>query len=140
MGILERHADKFIPEPNTGCWIWTAAVTSSGSGNGKRWNIPSAGWLEKVVRVTRIVCEEAHGPPPSPRHNALHDTANGCVGSLCVNPDHLRWGTQKENMADMTPEARSERIRQGAATMTPEARMERHRKMLAKRWPKRNGG
>ena len=134
MAILERHFDKFVPEPNTGCWIWTAGLSTG------RASYPSAGWEGKVVRVTRIICEEAYGPPPSSKHNALHNTANGCIGGLCVNPDHLRWGTQAENMQDISPEERSDRIRRGAAKMTIAARMDRHLKMLAKRWPKRKGG
>jgi hypothetical protein len=137
MSILAQHADKWRLKPNTGCWIWHGALGGSGSGASKRYDRPVVGKPGGggSIYITRIICEEAHGPPPSPKHNALHNTADGRVGAPCVNPDHLRWGTQKENMADMTPEARSERIRLGATRMSKEARMERHRKMLAKRWP-----
>lgn len=34
-------------------------------------------------------------------------------GGKCVNPEHLYFGTVKENMNDMTPEERSERSRKG---------------------------
>lgn len=133
--LLERHRDKWVEDGE--CYRWIAAVSARSDGSNPR---PCVGiGNRKIIRVARYVCEEANGPPPTPKHNALHDTPNGCIGTLCVNGDHLRWGTQKDNMQDMTPEERSERIRRGAAKMTPEARMERHRKMLAKRWPKGGG-
>lgn len=44
----------------------------------------------------RLVCELAHGPPPTPEHEAAH----GCNNSLCFNADCLRWATTAENNAD----------------------------------------
>ena len=46
----------------------------------------------------RVMCELAHGPAPSPKHEAAHNCGNG-RGS-CVHPGHLRWATHKENEAD----------------------------------------
>lgn len=49
-------------------------------------------------RVMRIVLVESGRPmPPAPGNHGLH----GCDNSLCLNPDHLRWGSHKENMADL---------------------------------------
>jgi len=31
----ERFFDKISPEPNSGCWLWTAGVDSCGYGNFK---------------------------------------------------------------------------------------------------------
>ena len=48
----------------------------------------------KTYRVSRLVCEAFHGPPPFPRAVAMHlddDTTNN-------RPENLRWGTQKENL------------------------------------------
>ena len=102
MSVLEQHTDKWVPEPNTGCYLWTGAVAGGGGrpmvGVGRDW---------RPTLVSRLVCEEVYGPPPTPDHQAAHNTPNGCVGGLCVNGDHLRWATRKENYADMTPEARS---------------------------------
>jgi hypothetical protein len=39
-----------------------------------------------------------HGPPPTPKHQAAHLCGRG--GDGCVNPHHLAWKTQAENMAD----------------------------------------
>lgn len=48
------------------------------------------------VRGTRWICEQAHGVPPTPDHEAAHN----CGNERCVSPRHLRWATHKENMAD----------------------------------------
>src|SRR5690554_4253043 len=55
----------------------------------------------KVRYLHRLVCEETHGPPPSPKHQAVHS----CDVKNCVNPEHLSWGTAKRN----TLEARDRR-------------------------------
>jgi hypothetical protein len=48
--------------------------------------------------VSRLVCQDVHGPPPSPKHEAAHSCGRGHEG--CVAPSHLRWATHKENIQD----------------------------------------
>lgn len=48
--------------------------------------------------VHRLVCEEIHGPPPSPLHHAAHSCGRGEDG--CVNPRHVSWKTPTENAND----------------------------------------
>jgi hypothetical protein len=55
-------------------------------------------WNGKQTNAHRVMCEMAHGSPPSPKHQAAHSCGNGKIG--CVHPEHLRWATPKENMAD----------------------------------------
>jgi hypothetical protein len=93
--LLERHSDKWTPEPNTGCYLWIACLSTSG-----RPNVYAKG---RTRIVARLVCEEVNGPPPTLKHDAAHNTPNGCVGGLCVNSDHLRWASRRENALD-TPE------------------------------------
>lgn len=50
------------------------------------------------TRASRVMCELAHGPAPSNRHEAAHSCGNGHEG--CVNPRHLRWATRQENARD----------------------------------------
>lgn len=55
----------------------------------------------------RVVCERAHGPPPTPEHVAAHSCGQGHEG--CINPSHLRWATHKENSLEMVEHGRSTR-------------------------------
>ncbi|WP_407646485.1 HNH endonuclease [Henriciella aquimarina] len=50
----------------------------------------------KPVFVSRAVCAQAHGAPPSQNWHAAHSCGNPC----CINPKHLSWKTAAGNMAD----------------------------------------
>ena len=69
------------------CWIWTASRTDRGYG--------SFGLDGKVRRAHRVAYELAVGPIPDGM-SILH----ACDNPPCVNPAHLRVGTQVQNMAD----------------------------------------
>lgn len=56
----------------------------------------------KHVKVHRAACEWAHGPPPQPGCVVLH----ACDHPACVNPAHLSWGTQLDNIKDMVAKGR----------------------------------
>jgi hypothetical protein len=116
---IERFADYWIPEPNTGCLLWLGPMGNKKSGPRKHHN-------GKNVIVCREVLREGVGEPPTPKHHAAHNTSMGCVGAEggCVSLQHLRWATARENQSDIPPERRSERIRAGRAAMTPERRSE----------------
>jgi hypothetical protein len=59
---------------------------------------PVLGFNGKVRKAARVMCDLAHGPTPSPRHQAAHACGNGNKG--CVNPNHLAWKTPSENNLD----------------------------------------
>lgn len=48
--------------------------------------------------VSRLVCEEVNGPPPTPDHETAHNCGKGHLG--CVTKSHLRWATHSENQMD----------------------------------------
>ena len=47
--IKERFEDKYIPEPNTGCWLWYGASVDGGYGclwlNGKNKRAHRVSWM-----------------------------------------------------------------------------------------------
>ena len=72
------------------CLIWPFARTKAGYPNMKH------GETYRVA--SRVMCEIAHGKPDDESLHAAHSCGNGRGG--CMNPNHLRWATPKENEAD----------------------------------------
>lgn len=95
LNLLERHRDKWVEDGE--CYRWIA---------GRRRDRASVWFNGKRVNISRLLCEEVHGSPLTPKHEAAHDTPNGCIGALCVNGEHLRWATRSENAMDVQPEER----------------------------------
>lgn len=58
----------------------------------------SLGYMGRRHWAHRLMCQFAHGDPPTPKHTAAHNCGKGHEG--CVNPRHLQWKTQAENLAD----------------------------------------
>lgn len=54
--------------------------------------------LGKSYWAHRLMCELAHGAPPTPKHQAAHNCGKGHYG--CVNPRHLEWKTNSQNQLD----------------------------------------
>lgn len=98
--LLERFENKFTPEPNTDCWIWTGAVNSSGYG--------SFYFNGRDVRAHRASWELHYGPIPNGDHHGTTCVCHTCDNPLCVNPAHLFLGTQSDNMRDMYRKGRAQ--------------------------------
>lgn len=86
---IERFEKKFIPEPNSGCWIWTATVDEKGYG-GFDW-----------TKAHRISWKLYVGKIPKGAH-VLHK----CDIRPCVNPAHLYLGNHTQNMRDKVARGR----------------------------------
>jgi hypothetical protein len=56
------------------------------------------GYKGKIYWAHRLMCEMAHGAPPTPKHQAAHNCGKGHYG--CVNPRHLEWKTNSQNQLD----------------------------------------
>lgn len=79
---LERH----IRRDESGCWVWTGAVTSSG--------YSSIGYDKKVRSAHRVSYEVHVGPIPDG-----YTIDHLCRVKVCVNPAHLEAVTMQENIA-----------------------------------------
>jgi hypothetical protein len=100
---INKHENKFVREPMSGCWLWTAAMDKHGYG--MLWN------GKQMDRAHRVFYASANGVNVS-GVNVLHD----CDNPSCVNPAHLHAGTQADNMKERTIRGRSgKRITQETA-------------------------
>lgn len=81
---LQRFEDKYCPEPNSGCWLWT--------GGGSRGY--GYFWLRGRWRSThRIAFEHYRGPVPEGLQ-----LDHLCKTPACCNPDHLEPVLQRVNL------------------------------------------
>ena len=92
--LRERFEEKYIPEPNSGCWIWIGSYRGSGYGEMR---IDS----DYLQRSHRISYQLNVGEIPDGLC-ILHR----CDNPGCVNPKHLFLGTQRINSEDMVTKGR----------------------------------
>lgn len=91
-----KHAN---PKEGDECWLWSA---SCHGGSGYAIVVKPAKERAKrganYIRASHVSLEISGKPrPDAPGNQALH---GDCSNPQCVNPNHLRWGTLRENMAD----------------------------------------
>jgi hypothetical protein len=104
--LWDRFHDKFVPDPNSGCWLWTGASKELGYG------VIGLGHREDgTAKAHRVAYQLYKGDIPQGM-NVLHS----CDLPCCVNPAHLRLGTLSDNSRDCvsrgrhkTPDNRGER-------------------------------
>lgn len=109
--VREWFEERFIPEPNSGCWLWTRS-TSPGPKPPK----PKAILGGRAFIGSRLAFLIYRGPIPE---GML--VCHRCDLPLCVNPDHLWLGTNADNLADMKAKGRSaygERCAQSKLTIS----------------------
>ncbi len=88
MTIEQKFMDRvFIMTEGAGCWLWVGKKNGAGYGllniNGKD------------VQATRLSLT-FFNRPPQPGEFALHK----CHNPGCCRPDHLYWGSKKQNTKD----------------------------------------
>lgn len=90
------HVDRKGPDE---CWLWTANV-------GRGYGLMQLTFMKfkmcfSAHRISWIILHKTF--PPSEKPMVLHS----CIAApTCCNPNHLRAGTAKENMADKMAQGR----------------------------------
>lgn len=86
---IERFEERYIPEPNSGCWLWLGPMN------------PSNGYGRFYLNEKEVVYAHnfsfKHHKGKIPKGLMLRHT---CDIKLCVNPDHVILGTAKQNSQD----------------------------------------
>lgn len=93
---VARFSERYVVKTSTGCWEWAGSLFRGGYGQAY------------VPRTKRSY----------PAHRVSWAIANGglragvlvlhsCDNPRCVNPDHLRLGSQKDNVKDMVSRGRA---------------------------------
>lgn len=91
--IMRRVRLQIAIQPDTYCWNWTGYRGRLGYGNvtyrGEKWT------------ATRLVYAALHG-----EFDPDLDVCHSCDNPPCVNPDHLRVDTHKNNLMDASKRKR----------------------------------
>lgn len=87
--IVTRFESGYVPVPESGCWIWIGNYIGNGYGS-----VPGERRGVKIL-AHRLSYEIHKGPIPQ---GLL--ICHKCDTRLCVNPDHLYAGTDKDNARD----------------------------------------
>lgn len=88
-----KFDDCYVPEPNSGCWLWDKAIGSTGYGHFK-----INGKLMTAHRVSYAISRNLSVAPDYILHK--------CDVPFCVNPEHLYAGTKRDNSIDMARRGR----------------------------------
>ena len=91
-----------VTDGQTDCWLWHRPPGRS--------RYPHFWDGQRTVGAHVWSCETAYGPRPTRDSVVLHL----CENPRCVRPDHLKWGTQRENLL------------MGAATITAQNAAKTH--------------
>jgi hypothetical protein len=89
--LKDRFEASYVPEPNSGCWLWVGAITTS-----KGYSRAIISESDVTLYGARVSYELHNGAIPE---GAL--ICHRCNNALCVNPEHIYAGTHKTNFDDM---------------------------------------
>ena len=92
-----RFCSKIFRSEFGGCWYWAGCLTPQGYGAFGTWR--------KGTGLAHRICWELFIGPIPDGMVLIHS----CDNPMCVNINHLRVGTQAENLSDMALKGRASR-------------------------------
>lgn len=95
--MTERFMEKV--EKTSSCWLWKGCCHERGYGYFYTGPEYSSRKMDYAHRVSLFLHKDE-------RHDDLC-VLHSCDNPKCVNPEHLSWGTQKDNMKDMSNKGRA---------------------------------
>lgn len=112
--LSDRFWSKVVRGKPNECWLWVAARDRLGYGT---FHVGGPRKRNTMRKAHRVAYELTHG--------AIGDdlkVLHSCDNPQCVNPAHLRAGTQKDNALDREERGRAAKgERHGGALLTLEA-------------------
>ena len=103
---LARFWSKVRVGRLTECWTWGAGASDAGYGRFK-----INGRLESPHRLAYSML---NGPIPDDTSYHGKVVMHRCDNPRCVNPNHLKLGSQSDNVQDMVEKGRDSRAAKGA--------------------------
>ena len=103
--MLQKQIDRFwqkVKKTPTGCWLWQGARNR---GN-QKWSYGVALFGTRTITAHRIAYLLTVCATIPKGYFVCHH----CDNPLCVNPEHLFIGTQKDNMKDCVQKNRISRL------------------------------
>lgn len=96
---VDRFWNKVLKPADSSCWLWRGATNRRGYGV----YYVSPGVTEQAHRFSYKLAHPHTKVTKGMRLCVLHS----CDNRLCVNPDHLRAGTPKQNSREMVRRGRA---------------------------------
>lgn len=98
--LAQKLAERYVCEPNSGCWLWTGRLNADGYG------LVYCGNQSQAL-ATRTMYEITHGILLPSDLCVCHR----CDTPQCVNPNHFFLGTSAANVRDAAAKGRTHRWR-----------------------------
>lgn len=105
--LPERIQKKIMPEPMSGCWLWTGSIDHKGYGR--------LFWREDDGSVVNALAHRLIKSIYTGRkYGRLDFICHECDNPQCVNPDHTHVGTPRTNMIEAA--MRGRKVKTGKLT------------------------